>query len=310
MESNLNVEDEVIIDSSKDDNDMNKGEMENERKNDSVSGNSEEKENEENLVKEDNGLDENNKKRQRDEDERASPTRKKVRNSPTKRKGRKSKIEKAKNYNGKYKKARKCKECEGEDEEKCILCGKTEHLCETEVNREGKKGHVWIWICKECSEIMGDEGVMEEMKEVVKREKERKRNIKAGEAKEKIDYCGLCDEVINKRQVSIECTQCKKWIHLKCSIYESYKEARENKDSYMCTKCEKGNKAPKKSENDNHPKSQDGDGLEENKSNETLFDSKGVNIEERDIETLKEGKWLNDKVLSFALEEMQQNHSK
>merc|ERR1712008_632993 len=102
----------------------------------------------------------------------------------TKRKGRKSKIEKAKNYNGKFKKARKCKECEGEDE-KCILCGKIEHLCETEVIREGKKGHVWIWICKQCSEIMGDDGVMEEMKEVVKREKERKKKKKKKREKKK-----------------------------------------------------------------------------------------------------------------------------
>ena len=174
---------------------------------------------------------------------------------------------------------------------------------------EGKKGHVWIWICKECSEIMRDEGVMEELKEVVKREKERKRNIKDGEAKEKIDYCGLCEEIISKRQVSVECTQCKEWIHLKCSGFESYKEARENKDSYICSKCGKGNEATKKNDDDKHPKGQDGDGIEENKSNENLFESKGVNLKERDVETIKEGKWLNDKVLSFAFEEMQRKHS-
>ena len=310
MESNSNVEEEVIIDSSQYENDMNKGDIENERKNDSEGGNTEENEKEENEVKEDNGLDKNKKKRHRDEEEGVSPTRKKGRDSPSKRKGRKIKIDKARNYNRKYKKAKKCKDCEGEDEEKCILCGKNEHLCETEVNREGKKGHVWIWICKECSEIMGDEGVMEEMKEVVKREKERKRNNKAGEAKEKIDYCGLCDEVINKRQVSIECTKCKEWIHLKCSKFESYKEARENKDPYICTKCEKGNKTPENNENDNHPYCQNGDGLEENKSDENLFESKGVDIKERDVETLKEEKWLNDKVISFALKEMQQKHCK
>ena len=308
MESNLNMEDEVTIDSSKDNKDMNKGEKENESNNDNAHANTDEKENEVNEEKEDDGLDENNKKRVRVEDEGSSPTRKKVRNSPTKRKGRKNKIEKAKNYNRKYKKAKKCKDCEGEDEDKCILCGKSEHLCETEVNREEKKGHVWIWICKECSEIMGDEGVMEEMKEVVKREKERKRNIKAGEAKEKIDYCGLCEDVINKRQVSVECTQCKEWIHLKCSRFESYKEARENKDSYICANCEKGNEAPEKSKNDYHPKCQDGDSIEESKSNENIFENKGFDIEERDVETLMEGKWLNDKVLSFAFEDMQQKH--
>ena len=210
----------------------------------------------------------NNKRRVRDEDEVASPKRKKVQNSPTKRKGRKNKIEKAKTYNEKYKKAKKCKDCEGEDEDKCTLCGKSEHLCESEVNREEKKGHVWIWICKECSEIMRDEGVMEEMKEVVKREKERKRNIKAGEAKEKIDYCGLCVDVINKRQISVECTQCKEWIHLKCSRFERYKDARENKDSYICANCEKESEVLLKSKNNYHPNCQDGDSIEENKSNE------------------------------------------
>ena len=63
MESNSNVEEEVIIDSSQYENDMNKGDIENERKNDSEGGNTEENEKEENEVKEDNGLDKNKKKK-------------------------------------------------------------------------------------------------------------------------------------------------------------------------------------------------------------------------------------------------------
>ena len=215
MESNLDIGDKNIIDSGLDKDDMNKRQNLSEKKKDSISGLTEEEESEE---KEGKSSDENNnKKRDRDEDEGNSPTKKRVRNSPSKRNIRKSKIEKGKNYNKKYKKARKCKDCEGCDEEKCILCCKNEHVCETEVNRERKKGRVWIWICKECSEIMGDEGVIEEMKEIVKREKDRKIDKKD----EKIDCCRLCDEVINRRHISVECTQCKEWVHLKCSKFET-----------------------------------------------------------------------------------------
>ena len=93
---------------------------------------------------------------------------------------------------------------------------------------------------------MEDEGVIEEMKEVVKREKERKRNIKDMDGKEKIYSCNLCDEIINKRQISVECTHCKLWIHLKCLKFENIKEARDNKDTYVCAKCVNGNDPHKK----------------------------------------------------------------
>ena len=46
MESNINMEDEVTIDSSKDNKDMNKGEKENESNNDNAGAKTEEKENE------------------------------------------------------------------------------------------------------------------------------------------------------------------------------------------------------------------------------------------------------------------------
>ena len=261
-----------------------------------------------NEEKEINSPDKNNsKKRDRDEDEGNSPTRKRVRNSPNKRKGRKSKIEKAKNFNKKYKKARKCKDCEGEDEEKCVLCGKGEHICESEmeVNRKCRKGHVWIWICQECSEIMGDEGVIEEMKEVVKREKERKRNIKDTEVKEKIYSCKLCDEVIRKRQISVECTHCKLWVHLKCSKFENIKEARDSKDTYVCAKCVKGNGTPQKKDTDRHPVN-----VEEMNGNEKLFESGGVKMYESDLETLRDGKWFTDSILSFAFNEMDEKYDR
>ena len=122
MESNLYAEDEDIINTDMGE-DMNKEKKQKDSKNDC--GHTEEKENEVNEEKENNSPEKNkNKKRDRDEEEGNSPTRKRVRNSPTKRRGRKSKIEKGKNFNQKYKKARKCKDCEGEDEEKCVLCGK------------------------------------------------------------------------------------------------------------------------------------------------------------------------------------------
>ena len=305
MESNLYREDEDIDTGDMDNEDTNKENKQNNNKNDSNRENKEEKENEANEEKENNPPEENNKKRDRDEDEEKSPIRKRVRNSPNKRKGRKSKSEKCKNFNKKYKKARKCKDCEGEDEEKCVLCGKGEHICEseTEVNRKCKKGHVWMWICKECSEIMGDEGVIEEMKEVVKREKERKRNIKDTDGKEKIYNCKLCDEIINKRQSSVECTHCKLWIHLKCSKFENIKEARDNKDTYICAKCVNRNDTPQKKGTTNHSANED-----EINGNEKPFESKGIKIYESDLETLEDRKWLTDSILSFAFNEMEEKY--
>ena len=194
-----------------------------------------------------------------------------------------------------------------EEDEKCILCGKNEHLCETEINREGKKGHVWIWICNECSEIISDDGVLEEIKKVVKREKERKGNSKDGEVKEKIYCCRLCDELINRRQASVECTQCKEWIHLKCSKFETYKEAKENKDNYVCNKCEKGNNVTKNNGNENDSKDQDV-GDSERKSKEKIIENETVKLYECDVETLMEGKWINDNVVAFAFNEMQKMH--
>ena len=248
------------------------------------------KENEENERREGNSTDENQKKRDRDEEEGNSPTRKRVRISPNKRKGRKSNIKKGNNYHQKYKKAKKCKDCKRDDEGKCMLCGKNEHICEIEIKNVEKKEHVWI--CKDCSEIMKDEGVMEEIKEIIKRERESKGIDKVGETKEKTYCCGLCNDVINRKQVSIECTECKTWIHLKCSIFNSFKEARENKDEYVCTNCENRNDTSKKVI----------------QSTDLSIHGKYAIINESDLETLKEGKWLNDNIIKFVIDVMQKKH--
>ena len=297
-------------DTSKGKENVNKSKKQNETKDDSNGGNTEDAKEKEDKEKEGNSLDESiNKKRDREADEENSPSKKRVRKSPNKKKVQKSKLGKGKNFNKKYKKARKCKDCLGEDEDQCILCGKIEHLCESEfeINKESKRRYVWIWICKECSEIMEDEKVMEEMKEVVKREKERKQNFKDAETRDKIYCCSLCEEVINKRQISVECICCKEWVHLKCSKFESLKEARDNKDAYVCAKCVKGHDTKKKTDMNNFAE-KNNDDVEVIKNDEKLHESEGVKIYESDLETLKDGEWFNDNIISFAIDEMEEKN--
>ena len=92
---------------------------------------------------------------------------------------------------------------------------------------------------------MGDNVVLKEIKDIMKRERESKGIDKPGKAKEYVDLCGLCKKVISGRQTSVECTKCKLWIHLKCSKCNNYKEARDNKDRYECINCENRNDTAK-----------------------------------------------------------------
>ena len=264
---------------------------------------------EEDKEKESNSLEENiNKKRVRDADEGSPPSKKRIRKSPNKRKVQERKLGKGKNFNEKYKKANKGINCQGEsededeDEDKCILCGKTEHLCENEakIKKDPKRGRIWIWVCKGCSEIMKDEKVMEEIKEIVTREKERKLNTKDVVPGEKIYCCCSCEEKIDKRQSSIECMGCKEWVHLKCSNFKSVKEARKNKNTFVCAKCLNGLDDKKKAEkeNGNEKKTEEEDDVEEMESDKISLQTGGVKLYESDLETLKDGEWFNDNILS------------
>ena len=83
------------------------------------------------------------------------------------------------------------------------------------------------------------------------------------------------------------------WIHLKCSKFENFKEAREYKDTYVCAKCIKGNDTPQKEDIINHPKS---------------FESEGVKIMRAIQKLLRDGKWLTDSILSYAFNEMDERY--
>lgn len=246
------------------------------------------KENEENERREGNSSDNNQKKRDRDEEVGNSPKRKRVGDSPKKKRGRKIKLIKGKNYHQKYMKAKKCKDCKRNDEMKCKFCGKNEHICEIEIKNVENKEHAWI--CKDCNEIINDEGVMEEIMEIIKRERECKGIDKIGETK--TYCCGLCSDVINGKQISIGCNECKAWIHLKCSIFNNYKEAKKNEDEYVCTKCKNRND-PSKKEIPNTDLSKHGE---------------QTTIEESDLETLNEGNWLNDNIIKSVNNIMQRKY--
>ena len=135
------------------------------------------------------------------------------------------------------------------------------------------------------------------------REKERKQNVKDAEQKEKIFHCSLCEEIINKRQISVVCTCCNEWVHLKCTKFESFKEAKINKDVYVCDKCVKEHENRKKADKNNcAEENKDVEGI---KNNEKLPKSKGLKMFESDLVTIKEGNWFNDNIISFAFDEME-----
>merc|ERR1711981_957187 len=59
--------------------------------------------------------------------------------------------------------AKSCKDCGKDDEEKCLLCEKNKHICETEINVKENRDHTWIWLCGECDETIKKEEVIKEM---------------------------------------------------------------------------------------------------------------------------------------------------
>ena len=141
----------------------------------------------------------------------------------------------------------------------------------------------------------------------MKRHKEKIRNIKAKEGKEIIFCCTLCDEIINKGQGSVKCTQCKEWVHLICSKFDNYKDAKANMEKYKCTNCEIETDAAKKTNNEIFTKKQYVN--EPNKkSNENLIENTVVNLTESDVETIMDEKWLNDNVIAYVFNKLQQKH--
>ena len=299
MESNLYVEDEETT--------FNHG--------DNIDKNNEDEKEGENGKKDDSPLD---KKRDRDDEEGNSPIKKKVRKSPSKKRGRKRKIEKKivniriindTNNNKKDKKEKECIDCKGVGEKECTMCGESNHICKGMI-----VGQDEIWICKECTEDMKDEKVMEEIKEVLKREKERKRKGAESDMNEKIYYCGICNEKIIGSQSCVKCTKCHEWIHMKCSEFENVKEARAKKDIHVCEKCVIIATTQRRKENDkendtNTDKLNDEDKVKR-KSGKIIPIEKGTKLDECDRESIKDCGWITDNIIKYAFEEIQVKYSK
>ena len=63
----------------------------------------------------------------------------------------------------------------GEIKENCIVCVEDKSMDRTNVATVSKNGHVWLSLCEEFFEILKDNEVIEEVKEVMRRAKTKKR---------------------------------------------------------------------------------------------------------------------------------------
>jgi len=100
-------------------------------------------------------------------------------------------------------------------------------------------GHVWLSLCEEFFEILKENEVMEEEKEVMKRAKAKKDTEKEKEKGVSTDLhsCDTCREKIKGTQTSVKCIRCEFWIHLKYKQFVLGAEARRNKDTFLCKSC-------------------------------------------------------------------------
>ena len=217
---------------------------------------------------------------------------KKAKNSPPKRKT--LKIKTYRNNNGKP---------NGFSElyvksvtEKCIFCH-DEHLRETFWEGTGENGpeSIKIPICKSCHARLRDENVINEMREAIERGSPK---INGGSGK--VVYpCGICQSNVKKSHGSVICTKCSMWIHLDCTEFTSHEEAKKHKDVFKCRNCEDKDETPKAAEKRKTLEVKNVEHL----MNEVLLLGTGThdfyrNISNTDIESLDDGKWVNDNIIS------------
>ena len=88
-------------------------------------------------------------------------------------------------------------------------------------------------MCSECYVIITDSESLVNIKETVKKEKEKRKK------KEPLTYsCNACTRVINSKiQRSVQCTQCKDWLHQTCAGFKTHGEVYANKLTFRCTIC-------------------------------------------------------------------------
>ena len=251
------------------------------------------------------------KKRVRTDAEIASPAKKKAKTpgtAPTKKT--------AKSANRKTVKAKRNPELKnyGEIEENCIVCVTEKPTNKTNVGTVRKDGHVWLSLCEDFFEILKDDKVMEEVKEVIMRAKTKKDDEKENENEKDVSAdCGTCSGKFKGSQFSMICISCNRWIHLKCTQYTKGKEAEKNKKTFLCKQClvQKDCHNNKESKIGNEEENSD-DSEDTNKSKTENIPCKPVMPTSQRINTLKlninaltRTSWLHDCHIKIAMEDIQ-----
>ena len=111
--------------------------------------------------------------------------------------------------------------------------------------------------------------------------------------------CGICQGNVKKSHGSVICTKCSMWIHLDCTEFTSHEEAKKHKDVFKCRNCEDKDETPKAAEKRKTLEVKNVEHL----MNEVLLLGTGThdfyrNISNTDIESLDDGKWVNDNIIS------------
>ena len=186
-----------------------------------------------------------------------------------------------------------CIDCKTYDLEECLLCGKEQHICDGGVVMKIQADYEWLWVCLECVVITADDNAMKNIRETVDKEKKKL------EEETGIYTCNLCAcKILNQR--AIKCNQCSGWVHQKCGGVKDHVTALKLKPTYKCKKCEKKNE-----ENEKPKEQQEKIDMDMGK---TILEYNGINITKNDIESTKEGRWLNDSIMSCGLQVLESKY--
>ena len=135
--------------------------------------------------------------------------------------------------------------------------------------------------------------VMKNIRETVDTEKKKM------EKETGIYTCNICACKI-KNQRAIKCNQCSDWGHQKCAGVKDHATALRLMSTYKCKKCEEKNE-----ENVRPKKQQEKIDMDMGK---TILGYNGINISKNDIESKKEGRWLNDSIMSCGLQVLESKY--
>ena len=125
------------------------------------------------------------------------------------------------------------------------------------------------------------------------------------EGGEKVEYfCGICQQKIHRNFSTIICTICNEWIHKRC-VTIPWEEAEKNKHVFKCKNCEGKGEAPKIANDLNINNV-------EKLTDAVLLSGIGThgfsrNISNTDLESLDDGKWVTDGVISLIFRNIQRN---